>query len=162
VALHWVGPSSQSGSQEAQTHSSQNHRTLVVGRDLSGSSIPTPMPKQGHPEQGAQHRGQVGLEYLQRRRLHSPSGQPVPGLRHPQREEVLARVQLELPLLQFVPVAPCPVTGHHCKESGPVLLTPALQIFFSLMLPLTVPRLLPLHPTSKWRPISSAKDRDLC
>jgi len=28
-----------------------------------------------------------------------------------------------------VPVAPCPVAGHHCKESGPVLLTPTLQIF---------------------------------
>jgi len=28
-----------------------------------------PLPKQGHPEQAAQHRVQVGLEYLQRRRL---------------------------------------------------------------------------------------------
>ena len=26
--------------------------------------------------------------------------------------------------LQFVPVAPCPVTGHHWKEFGPILLTP--------------------------------------
>jgi len=50
---------------------------------------PNPLPKQGHPEQGAQHHVQVGLEYLQRRRLPSPSGQPGPGLRHPQREEVL-------------------------------------------------------------------------
>ena len=32
-------------------------------------------------------------------------------------------------MLQFVPVAPCPVAGHHWKESGPVLLTPTLQIF---------------------------------
>ena len=46
-------------------------------------------------------------------RLHNPSGQPGPGLRHPQREEVLPQVQLELPLLQFVPIAPCPVAGHH-------------------------------------------------
>jgi len=37
---------------------------------------PNPLLKQGHPEQAAQHRGQGGLEYLQRRRLHSPSGQP--------------------------------------------------------------------------------------
>ena len=65
-----------------------------------------PLPKQGHPEQAAQHRGQAGLEYLQRRRLHRLPGQPVPGLRHPQREEVLPHVQLELPLLQFVPIAP--------------------------------------------------------
>jgi len=59
-----------------------------VGRDLCGSSSPTPLPKQGHPEQAAQHRVQVGLEYLQRRRLHNLPGQPGPGLRHPQREEV--------------------------------------------------------------------------
>ena len=83
----------------------------------------------GHPEQAAQHRTQAGLEYLQRRRLHNLPGQPGPGLRHPQREEVLPWVQLELPLLQFVPIAPCPVAGHHWKESGPVLLTPTLQIF---------------------------------
>jgi len=81
---------------------------------------PKPLPKQGHPQQAAQHRGQAGLEYLQRRRLHSFPGQPGPGLRHPQREEVLPCVQLELPLLQFVPVAPCPVAGHHCKELGPI------------------------------------------
>jgi len=83
-----------------------------VGRDLWGSSSPTPLPKQGHLEQAAQDLVQVGFEYLQRRRIHNPSEQPVPVLRHPQREEVLPHVQLELPVPQFVPVAPCPVTGH--------------------------------------------------
>jgi len=88
---------------------SQNHRMVGVGRDLCGSSS----PKQGHPEQAAQDLVQAGLEYLQRRRLHGLPGQPVPGLRHPQREEVLPHVQTELPMLQFVPIAPCPVTEHH-------------------------------------------------
>ena len=74
---------------------------------------PNPLPKQGHPEQAAQHRGQAGLEYLQRRRLHNLHGQPGPGLCHPQSEEVLPHVQTELLVLQFVPIAPCPVTGHH-------------------------------------------------
>ena len=74
---------------------------------------PNPLPKQGHPEQAAQHGVQAGLEYLQRRRLHHLPGQPGPGLCHPQREEVLPRVQLELPLLQFVPVAPCPIAGQY-------------------------------------------------
>ena len=32
---------------------------------------PSPLPKQGHPEQAAQHCVQAGLEYLQRRRLHN-------------------------------------------------------------------------------------------
>jgi len=93
---------------------------------------PNPLPKQGHPEQAAQHHVQAGREYLQRRRLHRLPGQTESGLRHPQREEVLPHVQMELPLLQFVPVAPCPVTGHHWKESGPILLTPTLQIFISI------------------------------
>jgi len=47
-----------------------------VGRDLCGSSGPTPLPKQGHPDQASQDLIQVGFEYLQRR-LHGPSGQPV-------------------------------------------------------------------------------------
>ena len=88
---------------------SQNHRLLGAERDLCGSSDPTPLPKQGHPEQAAQDRVQAGLEYVQRNRLHSLPGRPVPGLRHPQSEEGLPHVQLELPLLQFVPIAPCPV-----------------------------------------------------
>ena len=65
---------------------SQNHRMFGVGRDLCGSSGPTPLPKQGHPEQAAQGLVQGGLEYLQRRRLHNLPGQPVPGLHHPQSE----------------------------------------------------------------------------
>ena len=95
-----------------------------VGRHLCGSSSPAPLPKQGHPEQAAQDRVQEGLEYLRRRRIHNLSGQPVPVLNYPQREEVLPHLQLELPMLQFVSVAPCPVVGHRWKESGPILLTP--------------------------------------
>ena len=74
---------------------SQNHRIVGVGRDLCGSSSPTPLPKQGHLQQAAQDLVQAGLEYLQRRRLHNLPGQPVPVLRHPQREEVLPHVQTE-------------------------------------------------------------------
>ena len=47
---------------------SQNQRMFGVGRDLCGSSSPTLLPKQGHPEQAAQDLVQAGLEYLQRRR----------------------------------------------------------------------------------------------
>ena len=82
-----------------------------VGRDLCGSSSPTPLLKQGHLQQAAQYLVQAGVEYRQRRRLHNVPGQPVPVLRHPQTEEVLPHVQTELPLLQFVPIAPCPVAG---------------------------------------------------
>ena len=70
-----------------------------IGRDLCESSSPTPLPKQGHLQQAAQDLVQAGLEYLQRRRIPSLSGQPVPVLHHPQREEVLPRVQMELPML---------------------------------------------------------------
>jgi len=56
---------------------SQNHRMVGVGRDLYGSSGPTLLPKQGHLQQAAEDLVQVGLEYLQRRRLHNLPGQPV-------------------------------------------------------------------------------------
>jgi len=84
-----------------------------VGRDLCGSPGPTLLPKQGRLQQAAQDCIQVGLKYLQRRRLHNLPGQPVPVLRHPQSDEVLPHLQMELPMLQFVSVAPCPVAGHH-------------------------------------------------
>jgi len=86
---------------------------IGVGRDLCGSSSLTRLPKQGLLQQAAQDLVQAGLEYLQRRRIHKLPGQPVPVLHHPQSEEVLPHVQVELPMLQFVPVAPCPVAWHH-------------------------------------------------
>jgi len=75
------------------------------GRDLCGSPSPTPLPKQGHLEQAAQDHIQAGLEYLQRRRLHSLPGQPVPVLRHPQSEEILVQV--------FLCFYPTPVSWNH-------------------------------------------------
>ena len=73
---------------ESQNHritESQNHRITESqnGRGWKGPLWVTqsnPLPKQGHPEQAAQHRVQVGLEYLQRRRLHSLPGQPRSGI----------------------------------------------------------------------------------
>ena len=104
-----------------------------VGRDLCGSSSPTLLPKQGHLQQAARDCVQAGLEYLQRRRVHNLPGQPVPVLHHPQRDEVLPHVQTELLMLQFVPVAPCLVAGHHWKEFDPILLTPTLEMFVSTL-----------------------------
>jgi len=63
-----------------------------IGRDLCGSSSPATLPRHIHLKQVAQDCVQVGFEYLQRRRLYNPSGQPVPVLRHPQNKEVLPHV----------------------------------------------------------------------
>ena len=100
-----------------QITESQNHRVFGVGRDLCGSSSPTPLLKKSHPEQAAQDLVQAGLEYLQKRRIHNLPGQPVPVLHHPQREEVLPHVQVELPKLQFVSIAPCPVAKCNLQMS---------------------------------------------
>ena len=48
----------------------------------------------------------MGLEYLQRRRLHNLSGQPIPELCHPLSKEVHFHVLMELP------VPCCPLTCH--------------------------------------------------
>jgi len=63
-----------------------------VGRDFCESSSPTPLLKKVQLEQAAQDRVQVGLEYLQRRRLHNASRQPVPVLHYPQSEGILPHV----------------------------------------------------------------------
>ncbi|KFV81554.1 Y-box-binding protein 3, partial [Struthio camelus australis] len=60
-----------------------NHSMVEVGRDLWRSSSPTSLLQQGPLEHIAQDRVQAGFEYLQRRRLHHLSGQPVPVLCHP-------------------------------------------------------------------------------
>ena len=84
-----------------------------VGRDLCGSYSRKPLPENSLLQQAAEDLVQADFEYLQRRRVHNIPGQPVPVLRHPQREEVLPHVQTELPVLQFVPIAPCPVAGNY-------------------------------------------------
>ena len=66
-----------------------------VGRDLWRSASPTQLLKQDHLEQVSQNRVQVGSESLQRRRLHNLSGQPVPVLGHPQREDVFPHIEME-------------------------------------------------------------------
>ena len=101
---------------------------LGVGRDLCGSFSPIPLLKQGHLQQAAQDLVQAGLEYLQGRRLHNLPGQRVPVLHHPQSEEVLPHVQVELAMLQFVPFDPCPVAGHHWKESGEAAWEPEILL----------------------------------
>jgi len=66
-------------------HWAQNHTESQHGRGWKGPLWVTqsnPLPKQCHLQQAAEDLVQAGLEYLQRRRLHSPSGQPVPGLCH--------------------------------------------------------------------------------
>jgi len=83
------------------------------GWNVCGSSSPTPLPKQFCLEQAARDCVQVGFEYLPRRRLHKPSGQPVLVLCLSQSKKKIPPVQMELPVLQFVPVAPCPVAEHH-------------------------------------------------
>lgn len=59
------------------------------------------------------------------------SGQPVPALCHPCCKEVSLHVQVELSVLQFVPVVSYPVTGHNRKESSPILLTWVSVLLFT-------------------------------
>ena len=83
----WIKGTTRAGETPNTSHVSQHHRMFGVGRDLCGSSSPTLLPKQGHLQQAAQDLVRAGLEYVQRRRLHSLLGQPVPVPCHPQRKE---------------------------------------------------------------------------
>ena len=92
-----------------------------VGRDLCGSPSPTPA-EAGSPRAGCMGPRPGRAWISPEKETPQPLWAAWARLRHPQSEEVLPHVQVELPLLQFVPVAPCPVAGHHWKESGPILL----------------------------------------
>ena len=46
--------------------------------------------------------------------------------------EVLSHVQMKIPVFQFVPTVPCPVTEHNQIDPGPILLTIALFCTFDI------------------------------
>ena len=81
-----------------------------------------PPANAGSLQQVAQVGVQTGLEYLQRR-LHNPSGQPVPALHHC--KEVLLHSGAELPMLTFMAISFCPVYTDHSKEVGCIPLSPS-------------------------------------
>jgi len=74
---------------------------------------------------------QIGLPYLQRRRLHNLFEQPVSALCHFDSKQVLPGISMELPVFHFLPVALCSIAARHGKESAPINLTPALSIFIN-------------------------------
>lgn len=83
---------------------------LEAGRDFWRPSSPTHL--QGSSlQQVTVVDIQKGLGYLCTRRLHLVSG-PRSGLWHLHCKEVLPFVCVELPMLQILAVAPCPITGH--------------------------------------------------
>ena len=90
-----------------------------------------PLPKLGHPEQGAQDCVQ---EVSEGRQGGEPttSGQPVPVLCHTYSKEMLPDVQIERLVFQLVHSAFCPGTGHHLQESVSVLFAPSFQVFIEI------------------------------
>jgi len=74
----------------------------------------------------------MSLKYLQRRRLHNTSGQPVPVFCHSDSKDALPCVSMALTVFQVVAIAPCSATRHCWKEPGPIYLSPALWIFISI------------------------------
>lgn len=102
---------------------SQNLWTVSVGRNLWKSSSPTSMTQRVSQEE-------VDFECLQKGRIHNPSGKAFPVLCHPQYKEVLT-LRWNF-LFEFLAIATCPVTGHHWKEPGTILLAPTLEIFICI------------------------------
>lgn len=80
-------------------------RSVDVGRDLWVHQVPPHCSSTQRCLPGTMSR------YIWRplkRRHHNLSGQPGPGLQHPQSTEVLPDVQRDPPVLQAVPMASCP------------------------------------------------------
>ena len=114
--LYWLAPP-RSASLSSTKH--RNHSTVEVGRDLWRSSGPTPLRQEGHPEQVALDCVQSGVEYLQRRRLHNLSGQPVPVFDHPDSKKPKHQTQNRTCGVQLViihEVAAAAETSWWCQE----------------------------------------------
>jgi len=102
-----------------------------VGRDLCGSPSPTPLPKQGHLQQAVEDLVQARLEYLQRRRIHNPSGQPVPVLVTLRGKKFFLMFRRNF-LCFSLCLLPLVLSLGTTEKSGPILLTLTFQIFISI------------------------------
>lgn len=89
---------------------------VVIGRDHWMSSSPTSLLKQSYLQRIAQACLQRALKHTQGRRCHSLSGQPNPVLSH-HHSKVLPHIQVELPVVWFMPVVSHPITWQHEEES---------------------------------------------
>jgi len=112
---------------EAQSAAEPRQVTECCGLDQWGSPSPTPLPKQGHPDLVG-----VGFEYLQRRRIHHPSGQPAPALTLRAKKFFLV-FSWSFLCFSFCPL-PLVLSLATALESGLVLPTPTLQIFISIFM----------------------------
>ena len=114
---------------------------VEVGRDFWKSSDPNPQPKKGHVQLAAQDHAWTAFKYCPRWRLHSLLGQPVLTLHHAhskkpnQNKTVFPDFQTKPSVLQFLPTASSPTTGHHWKQPGSVFLAPSLQVFIYIHKP---------------------------
>lgn len=62
---------------------------------------------------------QIVLEYLQRKRVHNLSGQPVPVSGNTHSKEILLHVQVEFPVDQFLCVTSCPIAWLPLNKPRP-------------------------------------------
>lgn len=106
---------------------SQNHRILRIGRALWKSSSPIPLPKQGHLEQVTQECVQVGLECLQRWRLHDLCEQLFNAL-PPQSKEIFLMLRWNFMCFSSWPLLLVLSLGT-TEKSGTILLTPSFLSF---------------------------------
>jgi len=91
----------------------QNHRMAGVGRDLCGSSSPTPCQSRVTYCRLQRTASRWGLNISREGDSTASLGSLGQGSVTLRGKKFFLNVQLELPLLQFVPIAPCPVAGHH-------------------------------------------------
>jgi len=66
----------------------------------------------------------MAFDCLQGRRLYNLSDKPLSVVSQPNSKKVFPDVQREPPVFQFMPIASCPVSGHHWKERGCILFVP--------------------------------------
>lgn len=107
----------------------ENHTTTEVERNPSRPSSPTLCSRRVSQSRLLRILSSQALEYLQGRRLHSLSGQPVPAFDCTLSKKVGPYIYMELPVFLIVSIASWPFTSHQREESGSILSIPCHHAF---------------------------------
>ena len=124
-----------------------------VGRDLCGSSSPTPPAKAGSPREGCTGPCPGRSWISPEKENPQPPWAACSSAPSPSEGRSSSSCSDGTSCAWICAHCPLSVTGHHCKESGPILLTPTLQIFISISKVLSWPSLLQAEQAQLLQPL---------
>lgn len=106
--------------------SSQNYRIVGIGRDRWRSQSPTPCLSR-FPAVGFTRKHPGRFQITPEKETPQPIWEAYSNSNSllPLKQISFSNACMKLSMFQFVPIIPCPISGHHWRYPGPIHLTPA-------------------------------------